>query len=117
MVLFSVQSSACALSNVNVFTILNTNRLFPSIFQAFLLICINKYYNLTFYSNFSPPTNFSEELEPMFVIHNISIATADDVTYFVDDVKYIPCIFTQCNYHLGMLSQLVRKDYCQFVVN
>ena len=45
------------------------------------------------------------------MIHNISIATADDVTYFGDDVKYIPCIFTQGNYHLGMLSQLVRKDY------
>ena len=46
------------------------------------------------------------------MIHNISIATADDVTYFGDNVKYIPCIFTQGNYHLGMLSQLVRKDYC-----
>ena len=33
------------------------------------------------------------------MIHNISIATADDVTYFGDDVKYIPCIFTQGNYH------------------
>ena len=46
------------------------------------------------------------------MIHNISIATADDVTYFGDDVKYIPCIFTQGYYHFGMLSQLVRKDYC-----
>ena len=46
------------------------------------------------------------------MIHNISIASADDVTYFGDDVKYIPCISTQGNYHLGMLSQLVRKDYC-----
>ena len=27
------------------------------------------------------------------MIHNISIATADDVTYFGDDVKYITCIF------------------------
>ena len=57
------------------------------------------------------------------MIHNISIATADDITYFGDDVKYLPFIFTQDNYHLGMLSQLVRKDYCfrpifrQFVVN
>ena len=46
------------------------------------------------------------------MIHNISIATADDVTYFGDDVKYIPCIFIQGNCHLGMLSQLVRKDHC-----
>ena len=46
------------------------------------------------------------------MIHNISIATTDDVIYFGDDVKYIPCIFTKDNYHLGMLSQLVRKEYC-----
>ena len=53
------------------------------------------------------------------MIHDISIATADDVTYFGDDVKYIPCIFIQGNYHLGMLSQFVRKDYCfrPFFVN
>ena len=37
------------------------------------------------------------------MIHNISIATADDVIYFGDDVKciHVPCIFTQGNYHLG----------------
>ena len=57
------------------------------------------------------------------MIHNISIATADDVTYFGDDVKYIFSIFTQGNYHLGILSQLVRKTFVsdqffgQFVVN
>ena len=57
------------------------------------------------------------------MIHNISIATADDVTYFGEDVKFIPFIFTQGNYYLGMLSQLVRKDHCfrpifgRFVVN
>ena len=112
MALFFVQFPVCSLSIVNVFTILDTNRLLPSIFQAFLRICLNKYYNLTFYSNFSTPTNCSEELEPMFVIHNISMATADDVTYFGDNVKYIPCIFTLGNYHFGMLSQLFRKDYC-----
>ena len=54
------------------------------------------------------------------MIHNISIAIADDVTYFGDDVKYIPCIFIQDNYHLGILSKLVRKDHCfrpNFFVN
>ena len=50
--------------------------------------------------------------------HNISIATAVDVSYFGDDVKYIICIFTQGNYHLGLLSQLVRKQFFGlFVVN
>ena len=57
------------------------------------------------------------------MIHNISIATADEVTYFGDDVKYIPLFFSQGNYHLGILSQSVSKDhcfrpnFCQFVVN
>ena len=32
------------------------------------------------------------------MIHNISIATADDVIYFGDDVKYIPCILPRANF-------------------
>ena len=59
-----------------------------------------KKYNLTFLQQFFK----TEELEPICVIHNISIATSDDVTYFGDDVKYISFIFTQGNYHLGTLS-------------
>ena len=43
------------------------------------------------------------------MIHNISIATANDVTYFGDDVKYIPCIFTQGNYHLGCCLNWLEK--------
>ena len=49
-----------------------------------------KYYNLTFYSNFSTPAIFFEEMEPMFVIHNISIATDDDIIQFGDDVNIYP---------------------------
>ena len=57
------------------------------------------------------------------MIHNISIATADDVTYFGDDVKYIPCIFTQGNYPLGCCLNWLEKTivsdqfFGQFVVN
>ena len=38
-----------------------------------------------FYSNFSTPAIFFEEMEPMFVIHNISIATDDDIIQFGND--------------------------------
>ena len=67
MVLFSIQFSACTLSNVNVLTILDSNRLFSSIFQALLLICTNKYLLIQsdILQQFLTPTNFSEELEPM----------------------------------------------------
>ena len=48
---------------------------------------ITKYYNLTFYKKFSTPAIFLEEMEPMFVIHNISIATDDDIIKLGDDVN------------------------------
>ena len=49
------------------------------------------------------PTISFEEMKPMFVIHNISIATNDDIIQVGDDVN-ITCIFIQGNYHLGKLS-------------
>ena len=57
------------------------------------------------------------------MIHNISIATADDVTYFGVDVKYIPCILTRpitiwgcC---LNCLEKTIVSDlfFGQFVAN
>ena len=71
---------------------------FPVYFKHFCRFAPKNITIKHIYSNFSTP-NFSEEFEPMCVIHNISIATSDDVTYFGDDVKYIPCIFTRGNYH------------------
>ena len=53
------------------------------------------------------------------MINNISIATSDDVTYFGDDVKYIPCIFTHWGHCLNWLEKTIASDhiFCQFVVN
>ena len=48
-------------------------------FQLLVQIFNNKYYILTFYNIFSTPAIFFEEMKPMFVIHNISIATDDDI--------------------------------------
>ena len=53
----------------------------------FLLIFNKTYDNVTFYSNFSTPDICFEEMEPMFVILNISIATDDDIVHIGDDVN------------------------------
>ena len=57
------------------------------------------------------------------MIYNIAIATADDVTYFGDDVKYIPCIFTRVitiwGCCLNWLEKTIVSDqfFGQFAVN
>ena len=64
--------------------------MFSSTFQIFLQR-FNK--NITirhFYSNFSTPAIFFEEIEPMFETHNISISTDDDIIQFGDDVNIYP---------------------------
>ena len=45
---------------------------------------------MTFYSNFSTPAIFFEEMEPMFVIHTISIVTDDDIIQLGDNVNIYP---------------------------
>ena len=64
--------------------------MFSSTFQIYLLIFNEKYYNLTFNSNFSSPAILFEEMDPIFVIHIISIATDDDIIQFGDDVNIYP---------------------------
>ena len=86
MALFSVQFSALHYFIFSVYTNLNLNTMFSSTFQIFLQILNKKHYNLTFYSNFSTPAIFFEEMEPMFVIHNTSIATDDDIIQLDDEV-------------------------------
>ena len=87
MALFSVQFSALQYFIFSVFTNLNFSRMFFSTFQIFLQIFNIEYYNLAFYSICSTPAIFFEEMEPMFVIHNISIATDDDIIQFGNDVN------------------------------
>ena len=87
MALFSVQFSALHYFIFSVYTNLNFNRMFSSTFQIFLQIFNKEYCSLAFYSNFSTPAIFFEEMEPIFVIHNISIATDDDIIQFGNDVN------------------------------
>ena len=60
---------------------------FSSHFKIFLQISIKNITIRHFYSNFSTPAIFFEETKPMFVIHNISIATDDDIIQFGSDVN------------------------------
>ena len=56
------------------------------------------------------------------MIHNISIATDDDIIQLGDDVN-IPCIFIQGHYYLWKLSEWLEKTivsdhiFCQFLVS
>ena len=87
MALFSAQFSALHYSIFSVYTNLNFNRTF----QIFLQIFNKEYHNRTFLQQFFNTCYlFFEEMEPMFVIYNISIATYDDITQFGDDVNIYP---------------------------
>ena len=87
MALFSVQFSALPCFIFRVYTNLNFNRMFSSAFQIFLQIFNKKYYELTFLQQLFNTCYLFEEMEPMFVIHNISIATDDDIIQFGDNVN------------------------------
>ena len=87
MALFSVQFSVLHYFIFSVYTYLNFNRMFFRTFQISMQIFNKEYYNLAFYSNFSTSAIFFGEMEPMFVIRNISIATDDDIIHFGNDVN------------------------------
>ena len=123
MALFSVQFSALHCFIFSIYTYLNFNRMFSSTFQIFLQISNKNYYNLTFLQQFSTPAIFFEEMEPMFVIHNISIATDDDIIQFGDGVNIYPVylsraiiIWGNC---LNWLEKTIVSDniFCQFLVS
>ena len=123
MALFSVMFSALQYFMFSVYTNLNFNRMVSSTFQIFLQIFNIKYYNLTFYSNFSTHAIVLEKMESMFVIHNISIATDDDIIQFGDDVNiylvYLSRAIIICGNFLKWLEKTIVSDhdFCQFLVS
>ena len=64
-----------------------------------------------------------ENMEPMFVIHNISIATDDDIIQFGDDVNIHPVYLSRaiiiCGKFLKWLEKTIILDhnFCQFLVS
>ena len=123
MALFSVQFSALHYFIFSVYINLNFNRMFNSTYQIFLQIFNKIYYNLTFLQQFSTPAIFFEEMEPVFVIHNISIATNDDVIQFGDDVNIYPVYLSRaiiiCGNSHNWLEKTIVSDniFCQFLVS
>ena len=123
MALFSVQFTALHYVIFSVYTNLNFNRMFFSTFQIFLQIFNKEYYNLAFYSNFSTPPIFFEEMEPMCVIHNISIATDDDIIQFGNDVNIYSVYLSRAIIILGKCLNWLEKTIvsnhiiCQILVS
>ena len=80
MALFSIQFSALHYFIFSVYTYLNFNRMFSSTLQIFLRIFNKKILQSDFFTAiFQHLLSVFEEIEPMFVIHNLSIATDDDI--------------------------------------
>ena len=123
MALFFAQFSALHYFIFSVYTNSNFNRMFSSTFQIFVQIFNKNSYNLTFYSIFSTTAIFLEEMEPMFVIHNISMATDDDIIQFGDDVNIYPVYLSRaiiiCGNCLNWLEKTIVSDliFCQFLVS
>ena len=123
MALFSVQFSALHYFIFSVYTNLNFNRMFSVHFKYFCKFSIKNITIWHFYSNFSTPANFFEEMEPMFVIHNISIATDDDIIQFGNDVNiytvYLSRAFIIWGNCLNWLEKTNVSDhiFCQILVS
>ena len=123
MASFSINFSALHYFILFVYTNLNVNRWFSSTFQIFLQVFNKKYYNLTILQQFFNTCYLFEAMKPMFVIHNISIATYDDIIQLGDDVNiYHIClsraiiIWGNC---LNWLEKTIVSDhiFCQFLVS
>ena len=101
MAIFSVQFSALHCFIFSDYTNLNFNRMFSRTFKIFLQI-VNKKILKSDIFTFSTPAIFFEEMEPMFVIHNISIATYDDVIKFGYDVNIYPVYLSRASIICGI---------------
>ena len=123
MALFSVQFSAQHYFIFSVYTNLNFNRMFFSTSKYFCKFSIKNITIWHFYSNFSTPAIFFEEMEPMFMIHNISIATDDDIIQFGNDVNiytvYLSRAIIIWGNCLNWLDKTIVSDhiFCQILVS
>ena len=92
MALFSVLFTAC---DFLILSDLTLKEYSPVYFKYSYRFSVKKITIRHFYSNFSVPAILSEEIKPMCVIHNISIATADDIMSFGDDVNTHPVLLSR----------------------
>ena len=85
--------------------------MFSSTFQIFLIFFNKNYYNLTLYSNFSTLVIFFEEMEPMFEIHFIFIATDDDILHIGDGVNIYPVTIINLGNCLNCLDKTIVSNH------
>ena len=115
MALFSVQFFALLNFISSVYTNLNFKKCFTVHFKHFCKFSIANITILHFYSNFSTPAIFFEEYEPLFVIHNISIATNVDIIQLGDDVNIYPVYLSRATiiwgYCLNWLEKTIVSDH------
>ena len=66
--------------------------MFSSTFEIFMQNCNKKIdlFQSDILLHFSNTCYIFEEMEPMFVIHNISIATTGDIKHINDDINIYP---------------------------
>ena len=69
--------------------------MFSSTFIIFLLTLNKKILQSDIFTAIFQHLLIFEEMEPMFVIHNISIATDDDIIQFGDDVNIYPVFLSR----------------------
>ena len=92
---FFLSSSLFCTILFSVYTKLNLNRMFSSTFIIFLLTLNKKILQSDIFTAIFQHLLIFEEMEPMFVIHNISIATDDDIIQFGDDVNIYPVFLSR----------------------
>ena len=120
---FPSSSLLCIISFSVSILILTLTECFSVHFKYFCKFSIKNIVIWHFYSNFSTPAIFFEEMEPMFVIHNISIATDVDIIQFGDGVNIYTVylsraviIWGNC---LNWLEKTIGSDhiFCQILVS
>ena len=120
---FPPSSLLCIISFSVSILILTLTECFSVHFKYFCKFSIKNIIIWHFYSNFSTPAIFFEEMEPMFVIHNISIATDDDIIQFGDDVNKYTAYLSRASIIWGnclnWLEKIIVSDhiFCQILVS
>ena len=96
---------------------------FPVYLKYFCKYSIKNITIWHFYSIFSKPAIFFEEMEPIFEIHNISIATDDDIIQFGDGVNIYTVHLSRTIIILGnclnWLEKTIVSDhiFCKFLAS
>ena len=88
-----------------------------------VLLTENNFYTNIISAFFQHLLSFFEEMEPMFVMHNISIVPDEDIIQFGDDVNIYPVYLSRAITIWGNCLNWLEKTivsehiFCQFFVS